>query len=98
MCRFFKGGTKHEHRNGYWSFINVRLLIIFMFHGLIFLFCNMYPTKPSKACYIQSFGGFLFFFTLQCIVMHEHSWLVGTNIILIILGGVLSKFMVAFKR
>jgi len=30
----FKGGTKHEHRNGYWTFINVRLLIIFMFHGL----------------------------------------------------------------
>lgn len=29
--------------------------------------------------------------------MHAHSWLVGTNIILIILGGVLSKFMVTFK-
>ena len=74
MCRFFKGGTKHEHRNGYWSFINVRLLIIFMFHGLIFLFCNMYPTKPLKACYMQSFG--VFHFSLQCILTQNnaHSW------------------------
>jgi len=32
---FFKRRYKHGNRNGYWSFINVRLLIIFMLHGLI---------------------------------------------------------------
>lgn len=85
MCRFFKGGTKHEHRNGYWSFINVRLLIIFMFHGLIFLFCNKHFIKPSKACHMQSFG--VFYFSLQCILTLALG-LVGANIILINLGGV----------
>jgi len=31
---FFKRRYKHGNRNGYWSFINVRLFIIFMLHGL----------------------------------------------------------------
>lgn len=68
----FKGGTNHEHRNGYWSFINVRLLIIFMFHGLIFYFSICTLLSPQSLLY-AAFEGF--HFLRQCILMHK----VGAN-------------------
>lgn len=54
---FLKGGTKHGNRNGYWSFINVRLLIIFMLHELIqFLFTKKVRELADFSTLIANFS------------------------------------------